>query len=256
MAIRKPKAPLRVYANPFVALDAEGRPACAVAFDSGDRFVGETRRHIGARHGSLCLEKRDPVSVTRQPGPRGRATITGDGRKSRHDIWFVFSAAPQTVPDTRTHRQALDPSKGGQPALLPADEATARAVGVAYQDPSHVIVETARQALARHCRDCGGEPPEWSVRHQDLLPRPGQDAKGQDAKWSFPVPADQIHESHAAHADFLQQHRDRLSAKAPAKAPPAAQAPATGGTMPSPPIAPSFPPKPAEANQAASGASR
>ena len=207
MAIRKPKAPLRVVANPFVFLDHEGRPAAAVAFDTGDKLIGQNRRHVGASHSAELIEERAPLTVS--IGPDGRPLIQGDGRASRHDVWFEFSPEPQTVPDTLTHRRAMDPSRGGQPALLPADEATAARCGLAFVDPSLVIVETAKVRLAEHVADFGAIP-EWAHLHPSLLP----------AGAVASMEADELHVSHRGHAEFLAAHVAKVKPATPAPAQP------------------------------------
>ena len=93
----------------------------------------------------------------------------------------------------------MDPSKGGQPALLPADKATAEKLGLPFVDPSHVVVETARVVVARHAAD-HGELPDWAHLHPDLLP------EGHEPS----MEREDIHKSHVGHADFLAKHVAKL----------------------------------------------
>lgn len=198
---RKPKAPLRVVANPFVALDHEGRPAAAVAFDTGDRHTGNARRLIAASFASELIEARDPVTVGSDAS--GNKVVSGDGRKSRHDVWFSFSADAVIVPDSRHHRRALDPACGGQPALLAADEDTARRIGQKFVNPSDVIVETAKVRLAEFVKD-NGELPEWAHLHAALLPSGS----------SVSLKKEAVHVSHQGHAEFLAAHVAKVTTKA------------------------------------------
>lgn len=201
---RKPKPPLRVVCNPFVALDHEGRPAAAVAFDTGDKHVGRDRRHVGASLDAEIIEARDPVSVSRDAS--GHSVVSGDGRKSRSDVWFNFSAEAVTVADSRHHRRALDPACGGQPALIAADEATARRIGQKFTNPSDIIVETAKARLSEFVKDTG-ELPEWAHLHAALLPS-GVSASMTKAE---------VHKSHQGHAEFLAAHLAKATQATAAK---------------------------------------
>ena len=180
---RRPKL-LRVVANPFVAVDHEGRPAAAVGCDP--LYHTPDRRHVGARHAAELLVSRNPVDAVK---------VSGDDRLPIHDIWFEFDHEVQVVPDSHHYRRQLDPSKGGQPAILPADKATADKIGLPFVDPSHVIVETARVVIACHLAD-HGELPDWAHLHPNLLPEGVEPS----------MEADDIHASHASHAAFLAKH--------------------------------------------------
>ena len=216
MPARRTKPPLRVVVNPFVVLDHEGRPAAAVAFDSGDKFVGRSRRWIGAAPAHEVIEKRDPIVVGR--GPNGRPVISGDGRPSLHDVWFAFAPDPIVVPDTRAHRRALDPARGGQPPLLPADAQTAARLGLPFVAPALIVYETARVGALRHHAD-HGELPEWVSGIPGLLgsnpavadlaydPEHGDDAVERRLA--------SLHASHAVAARLLHAHLGTILAAHP-----------------------------------------
>jgi hypothetical protein len=193
---------LRVVANPFVHLDHEGRPAAAVGYDPVHH--SPDRRHVAAKHSAELVEARHPVDLV---------NVTGDARLPVHDIWFSFDADVQSIPDTDHYRRAMRPGLQG-PALIPADESTAKAIGLPFVDPSHVIVETAKVALATYTAD-HGELPDWAHLHPGLLP------VGQTAT----MKADEIHASHVEHAEFLAKHVARRAPATPPPAPPAARAP-------------------------------
>ena len=192
---RRPKM-LRVAVNPFVHIDHEGRPAAAVGYDPV--YHSPDRRHVAAKHAAELVEARHPVDVR---------LATGDDRLSKHDIWFEFDAEPQTLPDTDHYRRAMRPGLQG-PALLPADEATAKACGLPFVQPSKAIVETAKVQLATYVANFG-ELPDWAHLHPDLLP----DGHAATMK------RDEIHVSHQGHADFLAKHVAKLAPTPPAAPP-------------------------------------
>ena len=91
---------LRVYANPYLAFDHEGRPASPVPFepdmDNGDthvRYVGATRHVTELRKANENL-----------------------GIPALHDHAWDFSPEPQLVPNTDYYRRAV---KSGE--LIAAD---------------------------------------------------------------------------------------------------------------------------------------
>lgn len=175
---RKPKT-LRVVVNPFAKpLDHDGRPAAAVATDPAyhnpdNHLVGATRAHE-------MLEARAPVDLR---------TLTGDDRLSLQDSWREFSPEPLTIPDTPYYRECCRPSVDGGPSLLPANEATARALGVAFRDPSAVILADAKFRAEQWAKDHDGELPEWASEAPE-------------------------HPSHTCHAQFLAAHAAKATPSA------------------------------------------
>lgn len=202
---RAPKI-LRVVVNPFAHLDHEGRPACAVAHEPNPAARGtELKRHHGAVHHAHPIELRAPVVVT----PNG---ITGDPRKSVHEHTFEFSYGEiLTLPDTHYYREHLTPSVDGATPLLPADEATAKKLGVPFRKPELTIHETATQAAKRWAEANDGEQPEFvTVDHAK------DDEKLQD-----------VHPAHVRAARYLAKISP--SAKPAPSAPPAPDKPGGSG---------------------------
>lgn len=186
---------MRIVPNPFAVLDADGRPAAAFTLDPV--FENPDRRFVGAVLKSEIVEARTPVELN-----RSKKTMNGDNRKSLHDVWFEFSAEPQVVVDLMDHGHAANYYKQrakcgpGEvaPALLPANEATAKRLGVAFSEPSAIIVATAKVQAARWLAD-HGELPEWA---SDMDPK-------------------DMHASHACHVKFLAEHTAKAKAAAPVK---------------------------------------
>jgi hypothetical protein len=126
----------------------------------------------------------DPVEI-RSPADAKR--VSGDNRLSIHDRWFEHSPEPVTVPDTPYYRQML-----AQRTLMPANKETAKALGVKFEEPSPIILETAKQAAKAWAREHDGEIPEW--------------AREVDVK--------DMHASHATHVKFLAAHLAKIPAVA------------------------------------------
>jgi hypothetical protein len=187
---------MRIVPNPFAVLDHDGRPSAAFTLDPV--FENPDRRLVGAVRRSEVVEARTPVEFN-----RAKKTMGGDNRKSLHDTWYEFSAEAQVVVDLMDHGHAANYYKQrakcgpGEiaPALLPANEATAKRLGVSFREPSAVVVSTAKAAAARWAADHDGELPEWA---SDMDPK-------------------DMHASHACHAKFLAEHVAKAKAAVPVK---------------------------------------
>lgn len=182
-----PLATLSVVVNPFVHLNHHGHPSVSVVHDPDGKTIGPHRR-VGAEIKSEPVEIRSAVDV---------ASMTGDFRPSRHHHWFEYSAEPVRITDNPQLRPYYAQHiRGG--ALLPADAKTAKVFGVAFREPSAVIVETATQAAK-----------VWAADHDGALPQ-----------WAQGLDAAELHPSHAAHAKFLAAHVAKIPARAVPIAPP------------------------------------
>lgn len=119
----KPPPSLSVLPNPYAALDSDGEPAAAMP------RVDLKNLYIGA-------------SIDR-------------ARTNEQKTKYLFDTKTEVrVPDLPTYRNAL---RSGD--LLAADEATARAVGIAFVPPAKALENAAAQAAARWRAETGEDPP-------------------------------------------------------------------------------------------------
>lgn len=138
----KPRV-LRVYVNPYTYIDSEGRPAGVYSHDPG-HMPGQM--HVGiTRLQTTVTEKRDPKK---------------DDRASLTDLVHHYDAEVQEVPDIPGQKHYRDGIREG--SLIPADEATARAVGMKFEDPQEVLGR-ARLKAVREWTDANGEPPAFAA---------------------------------------------------------------------------------------------
>lgn len=117
-----PKRSLVVVPNPFTAIDSEGRP-CAV------------------------VNRVD----TPRPEPIG-ATLVGSTESG--ELHYSYSQDPVTLADHPTHRRLLQTRQ-----LLPADEETARLVGVPFEPVTQALEAARHQAAERHMAETGEASP-------------------------------------------------------------------------------------------------
>jgi hypothetical protein len=137
-----PTRALRVYANPYAFLDPEGRPAGVYSHDP-KYFPGQM--HVGVDRLKLReIEKRDP----------------SEGRSSLADLVHIYDAEVQEVPFAPGDRHYVDGIRSGD--LIAADEATARAAGVAFADPMAAL-DAARAKAIEAWTANHGEPPAFAV---------------------------------------------------------------------------------------------
>lgn len=130
---------LRVYANPWHALDSEGRPAGACACDPD--YHTPARKFVGA-----TLEAKET-----------RKAVPAKGITARHDITYAFSTEAQEIPLTVYYLEAV---KRGE--LIAADEASAKACGFApdtFKDPAVCLAEERRAAARQFQINYGEIPP-------------------------------------------------------------------------------------------------
>lgn len=118
-----------VYPNPFIHLDHDGYPAGATPCDMHEH-VGLVRKWVGAE---LDTEQTKPIEKF-EPG---------DLRTPRQVTRFRFRFdAPTALPCTPYYADRI---RDGE--LIPADETTARYVGIAFRDPAEVLEEAKTKAI-------------------------------------------------------------------------------------------------------------
>lgn len=110
---------LKVYANPWLHTDSEGRPCCAVERpEAPSRWVGATLK-VKAVGEAITI-----------------GTLQGFiGGEPRHDVTWTFSGEPQTVPNDGYYRDRIR-----EGALVLVEEADAKRLGLR--------VATGKSALA------------------------------------------------------------------------------------------------------------
>ena len=223
---------LNVVCNPFCVLDHQGRPSAIVHSDPD--FHDPSNKPIGAVRKSEMLKPSVPVDLT-----KGQT----NAEYAKHDIWFECTPEVVKIPVpvingvSSVHMlshylREMRPSAGGQAALLPADQATAKMAGVYYADPSRIIVDTAMVQATRWAADHDGELPEWAEATEEHLAAAKVKLNSNGHLESY----EGLHPSHAAHARFLAAHKAKLSAPAAKAAPPPMPAPLPAPT-PTKPVA-------------------
>lgn len=172
---------LRVATNPYLHVDHLRRPCASCPADPKDpRYFDaakdrnlEVRGWVGARLAG------DPP-LLRKGGGRGAGPADPS---PRHDVTFEFRFATFEIPETRFY---LDRIREG--ALLPADEATAKAAKVRF-----VPVEQAREAARRAAGS--DQPVQWidpppapSAEQIDVAAKKPEAATDPEPKtWSGPA---------------------------------------------------------------------
>ncbi len=161
MAILPGTRTIRVVANPYCALDADGNPCGAVSLDPDAANGAE--RHIGAKRTTTTLVKFGGVDAL------GRTVADPRGAGLYATTW-AFSAEPVTVHDTAYHRQRLACGE-----LFPADRETARALGVAFVEPEKAL-DAAKTSAAALYAQAHGAPPAWALK-TNPAPKPAAASK-------------------------------------------------------------------------------
>lgn len=116
-----PEATLLVVANPYCALDEEGNP------------VGALRR--------TDLGPEALIGAVRSVAPDGTRTL----------VWLD---EPKAIPANQTHRRWLQHGE-----ILPADEATAREVGIAFVPVAEALAKAKANAAKAFQQATGRLPP-------------------------------------------------------------------------------------------------
>jgi hypothetical protein len=167
-----PKRTLRVYPNPYVFIDHEGRPAGA--FDMDPVGHNPDAKKIGiSGHTSKTIEERHAAR--------------GDDRHSLHDLVNQYSAEIQEIPDGDGVRlgasqharmgilhgsrvKEVRDEKGAvvqrvlelPGALICADQGTADAVGIPFADPMAMLRAARAKAIEDWLANYG-EPPAFAL---------------------------------------------------------------------------------------------
>lgn len=145
---------LVVATNPYQHVDHLGRPCACCPMDVHDPRYFSKAKHsadvsfvVGtSRSAPTGWRRADNPELVRRGGGRGAGAADPS---PRYDITIEFRFAAFEIPETRFY---LDRIREG--ALLPADEATAKAAKVRF-----VPVEQAREAARR--RSGSDQPVQW-----------------------------------------------------------------------------------------------
>lgn len=170
----KKPATLRVYPNPYVLLDHEGRPASAVLKDP----------HLDHAYGS-DTESRVFVGAVREPKETKAA---GRHTPAEYDYTWTFSTDPVVLPLTPYYRQHILVGD-----LVAADVATWKTIG---QDASTFVDAKAKLAAAkdaaigRHAREYGEDAvPEETHAHWAEFHAPAKSPSAPATPPAPPAPA-------------------------------------------------------------------
>lgn len=153
---------LRVFPNPFSALDHQGLPAGTYALDP--THGNGSRGWVGARvDRSPAADGSPKTRPLPQPGdlqktirsPDGSTRVVHVDRAPRKRIVFAHDVEVATpVPDLPHYRFGL---RGGN--LLVGDAATAKIVGVPFTDPKAALKTAATRAIATWTKTYGEPAP-------------------------------------------------------------------------------------------------
>jgi hypothetical protein len=180
-----PKRYLRVYANPYTFIDPEGRPAGVYSHDPA-HLPGQM--HVGiVRLETTVTEKRDPSK---------------DTRSSLMDLVHHYDGEVQEIayaPGDPGFKHYRDGLRSGD--LIAADEATAKAAGLKFEDPGEVLGRARLKAVREWTDAHDGEPPAFVADEEahahvpDMLAgrrpkRPGTDRNADAPDGADPFPTD------------------------------------------------------------------
>lgn len=128
---------LVVVANPFKALDHEGRPACAVNYPGSTAIVG----------GSFDQKAFEASQA---------ASVSGEGKHA-----FVFSDEPVSVLCDSIATFAYFRNRVLEGALFAGNKATASKCGVEFVEPKAALAD-AKAKAAKEFEDATGELPAFA----------------------------------------------------------------------------------------------
>jgi hypothetical protein len=137
-------ATLKVLANPYFALDANGMPAAMCRWDP------EVGRPGAVEFIGVTIARKQEPFEERSPF-RKRAT-------PRRPAKLVYAQTPVEIPLTPMHRDYVR-----QGALLAADQPTARACLIFFVPPANALAQAKAQAIAQYRASNGQDPPveQW-----------------------------------------------------------------------------------------------
>ena len=132
---------LRVHPNPYTFVDHKGRAAGTFPVDTADHFQDrDAGRKVGSRVDG------DKTKILSTPAP-------GEIRGHIQDTVHEYDAEPVVLP--RTHHYMAGIRSG---ALIPADEATAAAVGMKFVQPGEALAKARHAAIAQYRAQYGEDP--------------------------------------------------------------------------------------------------
>jgi hypothetical protein len=143
---------LKVVLNPFaVPLDHKGRPCAHMLYDPS-HSAGQAV-YVSAKLHRVVLEKRQ---FAYKPGDK--QVISGGGQQDRVDLFFEYDLEPIEIEDTRYHRKSIVDG-----VLVPADEATAKRVGINRFIPADTLIAKTREQRIAEWEAQHGEKPDVST---------------------------------------------------------------------------------------------
>ncbi len=141
---------LKVWPNPFLQIDHEGRPNGVLPYEpEGDGVrTFDSRRFVGAHLKAVILEE----------FPKG------DPRQTVQDTTFEYEEVAVEVKNTPYYRNAL---KDG--SLFAADEKTARLAGIKFVDPDKALTNAKTAALEVWSKTYKHEETDYENGPQNLI---------------------------------------------------------------------------------------
>jgi len=173
---------LRAVPNPFAYLDHDGLPAGTYAFDpdhgqGSRRWVGATvDRSLGpdGQPKTRALpQDGDKTAAYRPNGPDGKPLTDASGRPvvrrvtvdrapMKRIVWAHAVDEAHPLPDTPHYRLGFR-----EGSLIPANEATAKKLGVPFVPVADALAQAAKKAID-HWTQTYGEPPDVDAWPENL----------------------------------------------------------------------------------------
>lgn len=177
------KETLRVFVNPFAApLDKHGQPCALPRFDPETGRPGEIH-WIGGHYERTRLDARGNVLKAGKGGMNARKRL--GGVKDPIESKAVYDMTVQPVTHTDWHIKLVR-----EGALVPADAATAKLCGVAFQDPRDALEEAKRKVIAEYVATYLAEPPVGTWPDLSPIFPVGEDPGTRKAPPVAPPPAE------------------------------------------------------------------
>lgn len=123
---------INVVPNPWLALDAKGRPCAVVPVDFEKH--SQNRRWVGADLMAVETRKQE----TQRVGKHTQVTV-----EARHEHRWKFATSPVAVPISDYY---IDRLRRGE--LLPGDEECARSAGVPFVSPDKTLASAKAAAVS------------------------------------------------------------------------------------------------------------
>jgi hypothetical protein len=202
---------LKVYPNPYIFVDGEGRlaGACPTHAVEGGHTPGQ-RRFVGASLDAKITKQGDPTKL----------------EAHEQDTTAAYLTDPIEVPDTPDfyYRQRI-----AHVELVIADSETAKAIGRPFEDPARVLGRARLEAIARFKAEHDGEAPSFANEPCPVLGKAVDEAIAKMADEAKEAAAQAEADSKAASEAAEKAKKDaEAKAKADAAAKAKAAAPAGG----------------------------